>query len=316
MNPALSDAVNRVMQLLYEGQYQQLTRKELDALKAELSQELLELAIEKLRRADLVVASVLEGSIRKSGPGLKAFLSDTHLALTLGKEYIAQFSRPSIFHIVVSGKADKPAAGTGFFCADAGNRLVTAAHNVIDREIKSVEGQYGLLNTVDPIKVRIVDGLDLAILDIIAPSSVPSLRIERDKEEILQLRPVYVVGFPQIPQQTLPPVIYRSAEFSGIGQDFKRRETYLITNVTSPGFSGGPVLNDRGRVVGVVKGMPDAPVSTAGEDALNEVGTAGKETDFQKYDTGYSVLTPAHYIEELMSESKDSDLSAIGPSDM
>ena len=293
------------MQAVYGENRRAVSRGELPALLAAVESEALDLAIEKLRKADLLIASFLEGVVKQTGPGLRAFVSDTYLPLALGKDYIVLFSRTAIVHIIVTGTKKTETGGTGFFCADAERRLVTAAHNVRGREILRIEDQSGIVQCTQPIKIHsIIDGLDLAILDVIAPENMVCLKVERDMEEIVPLRPVYVAGFPQVPQQTRVPIMYNSAVFSGINQDYKNRSTYLISSGTSPGFSGGPALNDRGLVVGVVQGVPDAP-SSAGVEEENDLGVIAnhaevKDTQIQDYDTNYSVLTPALYVEELV----------------
>lgn len=290
------------MELLYGSATQELSNHELTWLESKLSAELVDLAIEKLRRADLVYANYARGTIRRTGPGLNAFAKGVFLSLSLGKDYIIRSSMPSIVHIVVSGKIKPETGGTAFYCADVGGRLVTAAHLVVDRKILKIENDRGALQHCSPIKIqKVIEGLDLAVLDVVAPDGVSCLRVEWDKEEISQLSTTYVVGFPQVPQQSTSAMICRSAELAGISQDYTRRTTYLITNVTSEGFSGGPAINERGRVIGVVKGVPLNPASTdIGDEAkLQGDPSPADQIDAQEYDARYSVLTPAWYLEEL-----------------
>ena len=299
MNPELSNAITALMQLLYGQNRQGLSKDDLLALRSTSLGAWIEPAIEKLRQADLIAAGFLETSIKRTGPGLKAFLSNTYLALALGKNYVLGIAKSAIVHVVVSGKKDKPTGGTGFYCADVGNRLVTAAHNVEGREILKVDDGNEKVFHAPPINIQsIIKGLDLAILDVVAPEGTHCLDVEWDKDEILPLSPLYVVGFPQIPMQVVVPMTHRSTELAGSGLDQKRRETYLIQNVTSPGFSGGPAINLRGRVVGVVQGIPDAPSSTI-PDENKQNAPALDPSEIQKYDTDYSVLTPAFLLEEL-----------------
>ena len=173
---------------------------------------------------------------------------------------------------------------------------------MVDREILQIENEQGVLYR-SPIKIfKTIRDLDLAILDVIAPEGTSCLRIEWDKEKISQLSTVYVIGFPQVPQQSMVSMIFRTAQLEGISQDYARRTTYLISHVTSPGFSGGPAINERGRVIGIVQGVPMNPLSTDLFERRNisEEQAQGEQIHLQEYDAGYSVLTPAWYIDELI----------------
>lgn len=288
------------MQSLYGQNGHDLSKEDLLALQSQGLGIWIELAIETLRKADLLMASYLESSIKRTGPGLKAFLSDTYHALALGRDFVVRASRPAIVHVVVHGKKKKETGGTGFYCADVGGRLVTAAHNVLDREILRIESGDGKLLHSPPIGVySLIKDLDLAILDVVTAEASSCLKVEWDKEEILPLMPLYVMGFPQVPQQAVAPITYKSTELAATGLDYNRRETYLIKSATSPGFSGGPAISPRGRVVGIVQGIPDDPESTTTTADTKEGGSTSDTEEIQIYDTEYSVLTPAFFLEEL-----------------
>ncbi len=296
MDHNLDDAIASIMELLYGGPSPEVSGAGILKLKAHFPDGLIEHAIEILRRSDLVVPSWSGGVLKRTGPGLKAYATGTFLALALGKDYIAQISAPAIVHIVVTGKMKPETGAAGFYCADAGNRLVTASHNVLGRSILRIEDANGALLHNPPVTIQAhIAGLDLAILDVSAPAGTPGLRIEWDREEAALLKPVYVVGFPQIPQQGLALVI-RSSEIESISPGFGGRTTYLITDVTSGGFSGGPALNARGLVIGVVEGKPFSPTPTGSDTGAPDL------SDAQQYDAKCSVLTPARYLDYLLKK--------------
>ncbi len=299
MTRDLADAITAVMSALYGAAAPALARQDLQMLHGTFSDELIERSIEKLRGSDLLLLSFLDGVLRRTGPGLNAYAKGTYLALSLGREYIVPFSAPAIVHIIVEGNTRPEAGATGFYCAEAGNRLITAAHNVMGRHVLRIEDSEGKVITSSPLKVLpMVSGLDLAIVDTIAPIGVPSLRIEWDADEIVELSAVYVAGFPQIPQQARVPRTWRSGELTSRSMDYERRTSYLITNITSEGFSGSPAINGRGFVIGVVAGQPDDRIST--DDAARSGDTGAAVVDAQRYDSQYSVLTPAWYIRDLL----------------
>src|ERR1700693_2558309 len=247
----LADAITAVMVALYGAAPPAVSREDLRMLHGTFSDELVERAVEKLRSSGLLVLSFLDGVLSRTGPGLNAYAKGTYLALSLGREYIVPFSSPAIVHIIVEGKSKTEAGATGFYCAEAENRLVTAAHNVLGRKVLRIEDPEGKVIHSSPMGVfPVVSGLDLAIVDTVAPLGVQSLMIEWDTEEIVELRAIYVAGFPQIPQQARVPRTWRSGELTSISMDYERRTSYLITNVTSEGFSGSPAINERGLVIG------------------------------------------------------------------
>jgi hypothetical protein len=287
------------MVALYGAAESSLSSQGLQMLPGTFSDELIERAVEKLRSSDLLVRSFLDGVLRQTGPGLNAYAKGTYLALTLGREYIVPFSNPAIVHLIVEGKTKPEAGAAGFYCAEAGNRIITAAHNIIGRKVLRVEDPEGGVIHSSPISVfPVVTGLDMAIVDAVAPAGVSSLRIEWDTEEIVELRVVYVAGFPQIPQQARVPRTWRSGEITSISMDYERRTSYLITNVTSEGFSGSPAINGRGLVIGVVAGQPDDRMST--DSAIRSADAGTPVVDAQRYDSQYSVLTPAWYVRDLL----------------
>jgi hypothetical protein len=295
----LADAITAVMVALYGATAPTVSRGNLQMLHGAISDELIERAVGKLRSSDLLAVSFLDGVLRQTGPGLNAYAKGTYLALSLRREYIVPFSSPAIVHITVEGKIKPETGATGFYCAEVGNRLITAAHNIIGRKVLRVQDPEGKVIQASPIDVfPVVRGLDLAVVDTVAPAGVRSLKIEWDKEEIVELGAVYVAGFPKIPQQARAPRTWRSGELTSISMDYERRTSYLITNVTSEGFSGSPAINQRGLVIGVVAGQPDD--RTSSDTSVRSARTGAEVVDAQQYDSQYSVLTPAWYIQDLL----------------
>jgi S1-C subfamily serine protease len=301
----LIDPIKAVMELLYGADA--VSSEKVYELQQRFGAENVNHAIEKLRKADLLALSLTGTALSRTGPGLKSFVRGTYLALSLGYQYIVQSSAPAIVHVIVEGSRAPEAASTGFYCREAGGRIVTAGHTVLRRRILRVESFEGQVLHAEPIEVlATADGLDLAILDPVPPEGTPVLSLDLEQDEIIELERLYVAGYPQVPRQNVS-LTWCSGELRSKSSDFKRRSSYLISNVTSRGFSGGPAISERGCVIGVVAGEPDDPSSTAESDAAEEERSGAD--GFGAYDSRYSVLTPAFYILEVLSPGSYSTLA-------
>jgi V8-like Glu-specific endopeptidase len=66
------------------------------------------------------------------------------------------------------------------------------------------------------------------------------------------LEELLIFGYPPYPNR-LPALHHSRAELHAITQDFRNeRDSLIISSVTRPGSSGGPVLSERGFATGVV----------------------------------------------------------------
>lgn len=62
-----------------------------------------------------------------------------------------------------------------------------------------------------------------------------------------------VLGYPSLPNLQ-PGLDHISAELRQVARDFRDERDYLVlSSITLPGSSGGPVLTRRGRAIGVVE---------------------------------------------------------------
>ncbi|NOY41789.1 MAG: trypsin-like serine protease [Planctomycetes bacterium] len=139
--------------------------------------------------------------------------------------------------------------GTGFFVSQDGY-LVTCAHVVQDAaRVKVVLGEReweGKVVAVDQVQ-------DLAIVHVEA-SGLPTLMLS-DASGVELAEPVRVVGFPLSDmlgkgiKMTSGTVAGRTQEEEGGGR------TFQIDATVNPGNSGGPIVDDQGRVVGVASAL-------------------------------------------------------------
>src|SRR6185312_915227 len=148
---------------------------------------------------------------------------------------------PSVFLLLVkSGDGEFVAQGSGFLVS--GGKIVTNWH--VARE-GTVFLDAGALRI--PLKTERTDELnDLAILTTSAELSASPLQLATSEPPPGES--VFAIGNPQGLEKTIS-----TGVVSGV-REFESRKLLQITNPISPGSSGGPILNDKGEVVGVAVG--------------------------------------------------------------
>lgn len=148
---------------------------------------------------------------------------------------IVKRTLPSVVRIT-----SKNGSGTGFAVGSDG-RVATSLHVVQDRSEVRVTTEDG--RTYDDVRVVAYDERhDLVVLRIPATGLRP-LRMTR--RELGPGEPVVAIGHPLGLENTVSDGVV-SAVREGRGADLVQ-----ISAPISPGSSGGPVLDDRGRVIGV-----------------------------------------------------------------
>lgn len=204
----------------------------------------------------------------------------------------------SVLPIVGTNKEGNEDIGTCFYIGD--NKFATAAHcitglksfNLLDSNEKPLT-----LKEIWFAKDRNLVDFDLAIITVEETLSIPDFEI--NEPEVLD--DVLVMGYPPIPG--LNPILtaetasvgafVRNPQKGAVGQVVSNASTYfndlnyfLINARVKGGNSGGPVINNRGKVIGIVVQIP-----------LDSVGGI----DGGRFDVmGYGVCLEAKYLKELM----------------
>jgi S1-C subfamily serine protease len=155
---------------------------------------------------------------------------------------LAKNTRPAVLLIVgfdASGKVAK--SGSGFFIS-RGGRIVTNWHVVDGITSAAAKTEGGAIYKVTGVLAYSIH-LDLAVLKA-EGQNVPFLPVEKTETPEAGTK-IAVIGSPLALEGTLS---------EGIVSAVRKEEkgTWIqITAPVSPGSSGSPVLNDRGRVIGV-----------------------------------------------------------------
>jgi S1-C subfamily serine protease len=162
------------------------------------------------------------------------------LALTTAQ--IAKRVSPSV--VVIQGKTTEgEVLGSGFIVSKDG-KIVTNLHVVRDMKIATVLTANG--EVFDSVAVLGIDERrDLAVLQITG-FDLPVLELG-NSDAVTVGEPLVVVGSPRGLEGTVTAGILSSVRDSGDG--FKVLQTDAAVN---PGNSGGPLVNNRGQVIGVV----------------------------------------------------------------
>ncbi|RYG96389.1 MAG: serine protease [Alphaproteobacteria bacterium] len=149
--------------------------------------------------------------------------------------------RPSVVSIEAK-TAKGRATGSGFFYGD-GRTVVTALHVVIDATKVVIRDLRG--RTWEPVTIAWDAAGDIAILTLAVNSGHKGLT-HGPSQEVHVGDDIYVIGDPLGLEATLS---------TGIVSALRKEEDVPYVQISAPishGSSGGPVLDRRGRVIGIV----------------------------------------------------------------
>lgn len=158
-------------------------------------------------------------------------------------ERLAREARESVMVISVAGRSGKnEGIGTGFVVG-AGGLIATNLHVIGEARPLTVRGADGRQHEV--VAIEATDrAVDLAILRV-ADTKLKPLPLA-DSDEVRQGQPVVALGNPQgLEHSVVAGVVSGTREIDGMPM-------IQLAMPIEPGNSGGPLLDDRGRVLGVL----------------------------------------------------------------
>lgn len=144
--------------------------------------------------------------------------------------------------------------GSGILLRRNGNTyLILTAHHVVEKPgqytVKTVDGQR---YPIKPSSIRPLAGVDLATLEIESNREY-TLATFGNATEVVEGMPVFVAGFPSQEASVLGG-IYQFTEgrlTANASRPIQDGYALVYSNATLPGMSGGPVLDEQGRLIGV-----------------------------------------------------------------
>ncbi|URR36528.1 trypsin-like peptidase domain-containing protein [Thermosynechococcus sp. HN-54] len=144
--------------------------------------------------------------------------------------------------------------GSGILLQRNGNTYtILTAYHVVEKAgqytVKTVDGQR---YAIRPNSVRRLPGVDLATLEIESSREYTLARLGNSVEAVEGM-PVFVAGFPAQEASVLGG-IYQFTEgrlTANASRPIQDGYALVYSNPTLPGMSGGPVLDEQGRLIGV-----------------------------------------------------------------
>jgi tetratricopeptide (TPR) repeat protein/V8-like Glu-specific endopeptidase len=163
---------------------------------------------------------------------------------------VAQVAR----QITVQIKSGHSGSGSGFIIKQAEQTytVLTASHVVPNGDQFTVYAPDGKQYDVLPASIKPVTGIDLAIIEFTSPQKYEIAQVG-DSSKIQPLSVSYVSGFP-LNSLTSIETTYRFSTGQFLAQAMRPFEdgyALAYSNDTFGGMSGGPVLDDKGKVIGI-----------------------------------------------------------------
>jgi S1-C subfamily serine protease len=180
-------------------------------------------------------------------------------AYTLGFTKILENTRNSVFAIEVKNAKGDLGIGTGFYFGYLENGIlrsliITNKHVVENNEIIRVISEFEQEITYKSIHKCSKD-IDLACIEVDNDSIVRigSETISFYNDGIDTLDDVITIGYPDVPNREKLTLLAHRGQINGLLKIRNSESNYLVISAkTSPGNSGGPVINEMGKIVGIV----------------------------------------------------------------
>lgn len=152
--------------------------------------------------------------------------------------------------VVINGQN----SGSGTIISKQGNiySVLTAKHVVATPDEYEIFTSDGTKHALDYRTVNKLPGVDLAVVQFTSNQNY-RVAVLGNSEEVKEGTRIYISGWPH-PGPVLTDRIYQMTSGNLSGRPLQALQdgyALVYTNTTRSGMSGGPILDDRGRVIGV-----------------------------------------------------------------
>lgn len=234
------------------GRRVQLKHK-LDSLHADIAKPVVALPVtgwKKYRALSAIAASVAIISIAATlwiTQNLRSQQTSDYLELRRTVDKIQKSQTALEKDLKQKTVAVKPQfAATGFLISAQG--YVITSHHVIDKadSVYIQNEKYGSLKAVvvhsDPVN-------DISVLKIVSPVKIQPLPYMLAEAEADLAEDVYTLGFPR------EDVVFGEGSISSLTGYRANPNAYQVSVPVNPGNSGGPLLNSKGDLIGMISGV-------------------------------------------------------------
>ena len=168
------------------------------------------------------------------------------MAAVLGGEYLYHTWAPGIVHVLGVNDDGDECGGTGIVVTE--RHVLTCRHVVDGMKVRDRQTFQGCEHGVTGIEIA--DGVDVAVVELDGAPLMPTTDLAFRRPTVTET--VYTLGYPKLAGiREAALVVQRGAVTNDAVRSLTDEHLFLYSAIARPGNSGGPVLSEDGRVVGI-----------------------------------------------------------------